>query len=108
MKTCKKCNEELEDGFDDCWKCTTSEDKTIEKFNANKLFEEQHKTEDDNNGCLINILSLVAVFLVLTIVILLQISIFNEANIVAPAIAACTYSPAKKLIKTYFNSSSKP
>ena len=33
MKTCKKCNEELEDGFDDCWKCTTSEDKKhISKF----------------------------------------------------------------------------
>ena len=108
MWNCKKCNEEIEDVFDECWNCKRSLDATTENFYIKKDI----RTAEKKNGCLINVLSVIAAVLGLCLGVVLQLFIFNEAGpdigIIPVALASVTYYYANKKIKLYFRNKTKP
>jgi len=108
MWNCKKCNEEIDDVFDECWNCKQSLDETTENFYKKKAI----RTAESKNGCLTNILSIIAAALGLSLGVVLQLLIYNEAGpeigIFPVALAFGTYYYANKKIKLYFRNKTKP
>ena len=121
MWTCKKCNEKIEDNSDECWNCfqddNPTENNPIENDNLNGTFPKSNNLEkgsDSNNGCLINILSVVAGALGLTIGVALQLLLFDKSGAeeigggLVIGLTFGTYYFTKKHLKKYFENKTKP
>ena len=114
MWICEKCKEEHEDSFDSCWKCQSLKinlddvKKTIEDGEEDVIEDLDKESVDKENGCLINILSVVGAVITLFLGVIVQISIYGSggpdspgAGIVVGAVFGAYYL-IKKELKKYF------
>ena len=46
MWTCKKCNEKIEDNFDECWNCAVVKDESVKSFQKDTI---ENKSEGNNS-----------------------------------------------------------
>ena len=109
MWTCKKCNEKIEDNFDECWNCF-SDDNPLE-INTDKSIDSIKTSTGatkSNNGCLISVLSMVVAALALTIGVALQLLLFDNGGaeeIGGGLVIGLTFGAyyfTKKHLKKYF------
>ena len=114
MWICEKCNEEHEDVFDSCWKCRNLKIKlddvkrTIEDGEEDVIEDSDKESVDKENGCLINILSVVGAVIILFLGVAIQVLIFGSGGPDAPGSGILIgavfggYYLIKKELKKYF------
>ena len=114
MWICEKCNEEHEDVFDSCWKCQNLKIKlddvkrTIEDGEEDVIEDSDKESVDKENGCLINILSVVGAVIILFLGVALQVLIFGSGGPDTPGSGILIgavfggYYLIKKELKKYF------
>jgi len=109
MWICEKCNEEHEDSFDSCWKCQNFKIKLDDvKRTIEDGEEDVIEDSDKENGCLINILSVVGAVIILFLGVSIQVSIYGSGGPDAPGAGILigavfgAYYLIKKELKKYF------
>ncbi|MBR51406.1 MAG: hypothetical protein CMD58_02705 [Gammaproteobacteria bacterium] len=114
MWICEKCKEEHEDIFDSCWKCQSLKinlddvKKTIKDGGEDVVENSDKESVDKENGCLINILSVVGAVIALFLGVAIQISIYGSGGPDAPGAGILVgavfgaYYLIKKELKKYF------
>tara|TARA_B100000795_G_scaffold199152_1_gene152986 strand:+ start:126 stop:464 length:339 start_codon:yes stop_codon:yes gene_type:complete len=110
MWICEKCNEEHEDSFDSCWKCQNLKIKLDDvKITIEDGEEDSDKESvDEENGCLINILSVVGAVIILFLGVAIQVAIYGSGGPDAPGAGILigtvfgAYYLIKKELKKYF------
>tara|TARA_B100000780_G_C20680232_1_gene270702 strand:+ start:106 stop:456 length:351 start_codon:yes stop_codon:yes gene_type:complete len=114
MWICEKCNEEHEDVFDSCWKCQNLKIKlddvkrTIEDGEEDVIEDSDKESVDKENGCLINILSVVGAVIILFLGVAIQVLIFGSGGPDTPGSGILIgavfggYYLIKKELKKYF------